>query len=53
MNHREKFMELLDTAAQNDSRSKIFNDFLIIAATSLANVDKNNSAYQSREKLFS
>ena len=52
MNHREKFMELLDTAAQNDSRTKIFNDFLIIAATSLANVDKNNSAYKLREKLF-
>lgn len=52
MEHREKFIKLLDEASRNDSRSKIFDDFLKIAATSLANIDKNNPAYPSREKLF-
>jgi len=52
MNHREKFVKLIEKAANGGSRSKIFNDFLIIAATSLANIDKNNPAYQKHEQRF-
>lgn len=52
MEHREKFIKLLDEASRNCSRSKIFDDFLKITAISIANIDKNNPAYQSRENLF-
>ena len=53
MTHQENFVELVAKAANGGSQSLIFDDFLKIAATSLANFDKRNiSVWQEREDLF-
>ena len=50
--HKENLKKLLSKASAKDSSTTIFNDFLVVAAISLANVNKNSAAYQDREKRF-
>ena len=50
--HKENLKKLLSKASAKDSSTTIFNDFLVVAAISLANVNKNSAAYQEREKRF-
>ncbi|MBQ7199361.1 MAG: SAM-dependent DNA methyltransferase [Selenomonadaceae bacterium] len=53
MNHSDKFIDLINKAAGGGSVAQIFNDFLKMAATSLATFDKSDlEVWQKREQIF-
>lgn len=53
MTHKDKFVSLIEQVADGGSKQQVFNDFLKIAATSLARFDdSDDTVKQEREKIF-